>query len=470
MKITLRLLCLILFVTALTQPIQAQELTKLYTSGTNPDSSVDVLINSSSPGDYYYLGQGNTLQTATTEAYMQQTGWQCGLLSQPSHPYLGFRVNEGNRLVNPIFYPDAGELPGYEELSLLETDPLGDHAVGSSYLDILETRVAFSETKLYYIIRNNSNQFPVSSGITFFSYMGVLVDPNAEPTPDQTVYGLMYTVNVAGVMAPGLYKITGTGLSDLTLIGEIESSIDTTNGVLYLSCNLADLTTDADFSSWFDPAYPLVGTQAITSRISLTTGIVTSDTTTGIDLLLLPQEINFANAYEPQINDVILTSDGGTFDLQVTYSDADENFPQFCRVIVDYEEIYPLYPVDLAGFDQSVVFSCTAIPLPVNWYQINLQVSNAGQIYQIEIAHTAIDDNIIPIAWFEVFPNPTGNTLHYRLPSMKVSEKLRVFNLRGQLILENTPLMKDGEFDISTLQSGVYIIRYGETVQRIMKI
>lgn len=441
--------------------LKAQDLTQIYCSGLNPDQSVDVLINSSASGEFFWLDAANTIHTGISAGYWDAAGWQYGTLAAPQHPWLGFRRGGSEPLANPIYFPEAGGNIVHTRFSPLETDPLGDHAVGESYLDILETRIAFSESKLYFTIKNNDSSFPVSSGITFFSYMGILVDPDAS-VPDPIVFGLMYTVDVAGIIAPGLYKITGTATSDLILLGEIETSIDAPNGTLTMSCDLADLTNDPDFSAWFDPNYPRIGTAAMTSRISLTGGNVTSDTTAGIDVLLKPQLITLANAAAPQITDPHVVWNESVLSLTVTYSDADQNIAQNCQFRIDGGSALPLFPANFTGFAQPVDYVSQPVPVSGTWNTLQVSVVNAGQVYTFDFNNTATSDEAAPsLPALEIQPNPARNVLYYNIREHKAGMKLGIFNLRGQLLLEQLPPLRAGQIDLGDFPAGKYLLRYG---------
>ncbi len=449
--------------------VNAQDLTQIYSSGLNPNQSVDVLINSSASGQYVWLDGANAVQTSFAMGYWDAAGWQFGTLAAPVHPWLGFRRGGSDPLVNPIYFPESGGNIVHTRFCPLETDPQGDHAIGENYLDILETKIAFSDTKLYYTIRNNATSFPISSGLTFFSYMGMLTDPNAT-VPDPIVFGLMYTVEVTGIIGPGLYKITGTATSDLTLIGAIETTIDEPNGVLTLSCNLSDLMSDPDFSAWFDPNYPLVSTGAITSRISLTGGNITADTTTGIDALFKPQPINFANAHAPVFSNPHVVWSENLLSLDVVYSDADLNIAQDCRFSIDGGPEHPLFPINFNGFSQPVVYAYEAVAYG-SWGQIEVKVINAGQQYSYIIQNTASDDLLAPaVPALEAFPSPVRDILHYKLADLSATEPLQIYNLRGQLLLEHFPQRAEGVLDLDGLPAGVYILRHGPSKRLFTKM
>ncbi len=449
----------------------ALDLTQIYFSGLNPDQSLDVLVNASATGEFCYIGADQSVQTAPSQTYLDQEGWQEGHLAQPAHPWLGFRMGSPATLVDPIYFTEAGGNIVHTKFCPLEADPLGDQTVGAAYLDILGTKIAFSDQRFYYSIRNNSNTFPVSSGVTFFSYMGILIDPNAPPEPAPIVFGLMYTVDVAGIMSPGLYKITGTGISDLTLIGEIETSIDEDNGTLTLSCALSDLMDDPDFSSWFNPEYPLVATQAMTSRISLTGGVTTSDTTAGTDVLLKPQALDYDNLYAPQITDPFFIWDGWYLTMQVSYSDADHNLAQAIGFSIDGGAVNPFFPIQLDGFGGPVLFCSAPVACSEAWDEIVVSVVNAGITYEYTFENTAnADPQGVSAPLLILCPEEASGDFSYVLAKLVPGEKIALFNQRGQLLKKWLPNAREGMIGTKELPAGRYFVRYAGAASRFWKL
>lgn len=436
----------------------ALDLSQTFSSGlANP--SVLALTPSSRNETIYYLNSANQITSAETDPYLDLPDWQSGILAGPSHAYIGFRSTVPGTRVSPLFLPDSSGIPNHSRFTLLEDDPSGDSAVPNNFLDILQTKITFSETKLYYSIKNNSNEFPVSSGFTFYSYMGFFTDPNAEPGSNPPVFGLMYTVTATGLIGPGLYKVTGTGTSDLELLGEITHSVDASNGTLTLSCNLSDLQADPDFSAWYNPQYPLMLTSAITSRITLTGGNTTADTTPGAELLLKPQLLN-ANSVPASLSNPVFSWANGVLSLQVSYSDEDHNAPISVTASVDQGDQQELNPLNFSGFDQPVIFAAQSIACPQDWNSVSISL-NYGASPQVFTYQNPVsnEDLISPVPSFAIYPNPVQDKLFISFED-KVPlrfEDTKLFNLKGQL----QPLKpdRDGEMDTSGLPAGVYFIR-----------
>ncbi len=436
--------------------LRAQDLSNTYSSGMN-GTSVLALTNSNRAESIYYLNSANQIASAETTPYLGLPSWKSGILNNPAHAYVGYRSTVPDTRVNPIYLPNSTSTPNHSRFTLLENDPQGDSAVPETFLDILQTKITFSETKLYYSIKNNSNEFPVVSGLTFYSYMGFFVDPNADPASNPPVFGLMYTLTASGVIAPGLYKITGTATSDLELIGEITHSIDAANGTLTLSCNLSDLLANPDFSSWYNPQYPLLLTSAITSKISLVSGNTTADSTPGAKLLLKPQLLS-GNSSQPTLSNPVCSWANGSLNLMVIYSDSDANAPVSLTAAVDSGSPVPLLPLSLNGFEQPVSFAAQGINCPQDWSTVTIRISYGGEPLLFTFNNPVSNQDLIqPVPVFSVYPNPVRDRLFLRLDSKEPVRELRIFNLRGQI----QPLLLDseGRIDTSGLAPGPYFIR-----------
>ena len=134
--------------------------------------------------------------------------------------YYGFRLIQVDALdLMPVRIAN-GVLPEPADLTRLAADAAGDALFGYVNLDLVDCRVSFSNDRFYAALQNAGGGFPVNQGLTFFGYLLGIADP-AQADPD-TVWGLMHTYQQAGVISPGLYRITGTGFGDLTKIGEIQ--------------------------------------------------------------------------------------------------------------------------------------------------------------------------------------------------------------------------------------------------------
>ncbi|MDD3104388.1 MAG: T9SS type A sorting domain-containing protein, partial [Candidatus Cloacimonetes bacterium] len=402
-------------------------------------------------GSYYYLQDGG-IQQSTLQSW--QSGWKQGSILQPG--YLGFRTSD-DALVCPLW---ADTQPALAAFTPLLEDALGDHLFDNPVLDLLSMKIAATDERLYFALQVAGNSFPTSSGFTYFAYMPVIVDPAAAPEDNPTVYGLMYTVEMGGIIGPALYKITGSGFNGLSRLGDIEHSI--VDNTLILSCAMADLLADADFSSWFDPQYPIFATTATTSRINLVNGIQQADMTEGIKVLSKAQYLDGANRHPPTLSNAsleILDTNPYRIRAQIDYQDQDHNVPRMARLSIDGLPSYTLTPAGELDFAQAVTFTNETLEISDDWEELTFEISHGGSSVEYILANPVsnYDANLIPIAEIALHPNPVRASLHLKSQSQE-PRQLRLYNLRGQLLQDITLNKGETELDLQALPSGVYFL------------
>jgi len=447
-------------------------LDKLFSSGVYNGNQVDILVHGPSGTSAIYFIGAEGFSSQLTPAWNSDS-WQAGTIGIPTNGYLGFWYPYPEYTVNPLFYPGQQQ-PDLSYYTGYGTDAIGDNLYTSApWLDIAAVKGSFSADRLYFAIVNSQGSFPVSSGLTYYAYMPVLVDPDSVPEDNPIVFGLMFTVSVPGVINSGLYKITGSGFSGLTRIGDIETSVQ--DGYLLLSCSMADLLADPDFSSWFDPSDPRVAAVVTTSRITLINGIQQADITLGLDLLLRPQAIPLQNLAEPTLSEAaLLDNQQGLLIPQITYFDADHNFPHNASFSVDGGEEHPLSPVqlDLDAFDLPVVFSHPGVSEPESWNELRFRFSDGDSfVYHTIVNSSAISDETQnPLPSVNLFPNPVRNLLILKTSGIS-SARYAVYNLKGQKIAE---ISLDGKNEIQLnlqgFKPGVYFLKGRGQIKRFVKL
>lgn len=474
MKITL----LALVAVVLSMSLNAIEpLEKVFGSGNYAGQQLDLLTWSDRP-ETLYTYHGGVVSALPLSQSDFGPGWQSGTITQPGHGFIGFGSSGAQNRINPIYWNQT-TAPPLGLYQTIETDPQGDHLFTNNALDILYYKASFSGSRFHFAIKNNSTSFPVDSGLTYYSYMAALVNPNADPNSNPPIYGLMYTVNIPTIITPGLYKITGTGFGDLELIGDIEVSVDDQTDMLLLSCAISDLTTDADFNAWFDDANPLATTTVITSRTSITSGTQQADASAGARVLFKPQPLPVANLQPPVLSnpDTGWLWDGinGYLYAEIDYFDPDANYPRICSFSLDGGEEYPLHPLgDPFSLDFAVPqrFAVVPISLPGIPEEGRFRFSHGdGFVYYSVTGFTPNSDPTAPQVNLDLYPNPVSNILFLDLKGQSAeSARLRIFNLRGQRVLQesldpsrNQPV----QVDLSALPNGTYMleIKYHKTTE-----
>ncbi|MGD9403417.1 MAG: hypothetical protein PVF95_14255, partial [bacterium] len=259
--------------------------------------------------------------------------------------YYGFRtLQSGSIDLMPVRIPDGTD-PAPEDLTRIASDPLGDEAYGYANLDILDCRMSYSGDRLYGSLTNAGGGFPVIQGLTFFGYTIAINQPGVAD-PD-TVLGLMYTFEQAGIISPGLYMITGTGLGDLTKLGEIEVEEFPASNSIVISCDLADLMSSPFFMSWYDPLDREMDVAGFTQRITILGGPAEADRSTGGGCYLRELGVSHAANQVPVLAGFAVEGEGPTARARIDYSDADCNCPVVAEIVFDDSVSCPMYPLSL---------------------------------------------------------------------------------------------------------------------------
>jgi len=453
----------------------------LYGSGPYLDngiSSID-LLTSSDRAEELIRWDGTALSYQPMQDWILP-GWKSISSAQPVYPYVGFKSDGDSRRVNPVYW-NGTDAPPTAFYTQLATDPAGDHLFTNPALDLLELSVSFTDTKLYFSIRNSSGSYPTSSGaITFYSYMAMIIDPEADPDTDPIVFSLMHTVNVTGVIGPGLYKITGSGTSDQIQIGAITHSVE--DGALIMSCNLSDLLADPDFSAWFDAEYPLISCGSMTARITLTSGVQEADASDGAEVLPKDRPSPVQNISEPVLSaarvDTGVVSEVHYAQGYVTYFDADANFPRYATFQLDDADAAPLYilPGQSPVFEQSVSFYSEMLPFDGEWSVARFRFAHGDSyVESIVINEVPNADEHIPGAALRLnlYPNPVSELLKVSVTGSQ-HHSLSLYNLKGQRLISRASMNAEESFDISALPAGIYFVRlnseHGDLIRRVVKL
>jgi hypothetical protein len=257
----------------------------------------------------------------------------------------GFRLIQGTEIDFAPVHIAGGVTPAPGDLTRLAQDPSGDALYGYVNLDLVDCHVSFSGERLYASLTNAGGGFPVSSGLTFFGYLLAVANP-ALSDPD-TVFALMHTYNQPGIITPGLYKIVGTGFSDLIKIGDVVVQEYPALNTLMISCRLSDLMADPYFQSWYDTADPAIGVAGFTQRITLLGGAVEADRTPGGQCYLREFTVAPETNVLPVLSGFRLEGAGVTAIAAIDYLDSNPNCPVVAEMVFDDTLTFPMYPQTL---------------------------------------------------------------------------------------------------------------------------
>jgi hypothetical protein len=384
--------------------------------------------------------------------------------------FYGFRLIDPDwTYIMPIKIAEGvSPVPG--DLTRLSEDPVGDEIYGYTNLDIAECRFSFSNDSLYATIKNAGGGFPLNSGLTFFGYLIGINNP-AQVDPD-TVWGMMYTYEVAGIVSSGLFRIEGSATSDLVKLGEIEVKEFPVTNELRISCLLSDLMADTNFSAWYDPYDPVMDIAAFTQRITILGGASEADRSSGADCYLREFSIApVANQLPALSNAEFFGSGQGAF-AQIEYTDFDAHFPVISELVFDDTQTFEMYPETL-DYGAMVVYRSDSGLAPLeseSWDSAVFRFSDdQANVIEYEVTSTG-GESMPPALRVSVAPNPfnASTTISLILPcAMRI--RVLVYDAAGRrvaMILDDS--IPAGSHDIDwngrnaagrDLGSGVYFLR-----------
>jgi hypothetical protein len=408
-----------------------------------PDSAVAVrLENPTGAGVANYIiyaNAGSEVLEATMDAVADGPSTVAAEVPGPvaASKYYGFRLLQGEELdLMPMRLADGAD-PEPSHLTRLAEDPAGDHLYGYVNLDLVECRLSFSGERLYAALKNAGGGFPVSSGLTFFGYLLAIADP-ALSDPD-TVFALMHTYNQPGIITPGLYKITGSGLDDLVKIGEVEVEQFPALNTLVISCELADLMSDPYFLSWYDPTDRAIGVAAFTQRITLLGGAKESDRSPGgtchLREFAIAPEINQL----PELSDFGLGGSGAGAFAEIDYLDANGNCPILAEMVFDDTLSYALRPAGL-DYGGTVTYRTDAGIAPLaddSWTSALLRFSDdaANWVEYVPCTNGVPDGPAGSGLGVLLSPNPSRESAAIELVMPAPGDlRLEIYDTRGRLV------------------------------------
>jgi hypothetical protein len=349
--------------------------------------------------------------------------------------YYGFRYVRNDSIDLLTVRLPGGADPVPADLTHLASDPVGDENFGLEHLDLTECRISHDGTRLFAALTNVGGGFPVSSGLTFFSYFLGINEPGT--TDPDTVFALIHTVTAEGIIEPGLYRIFGEGVNDLLKIGEITATEYPAENTLLISCLLADLEADPVFQSWYDTADPRLDVAGFTQRITLLGGVGEADLTPGCIWHLREIGLDPGPNQLPQLTDLTLPDPGTGGPVSVIYADADGHCPVLAELDFDGVESFALRPATLDyGSPVTYVSDSDLPPLVMDdWSMVTARFSdNVSDVVEL------VEENVSsviggPVFQIQASPNPfSGQTrLAFELPRSQQIH-LAIYDVKGHLV------------------------------------
>jgi len=437
----MRAIMLVLLLLIATQAFGFQYWNDIRHSALLPDDTVTIRTETPSGAgiDNFLLYSDGTVQESPLMSVIDGPATVEATVPGPvaAGRFYGFRKVQGEQIdLMPVRLPDSAT-PVPEDLTRLATDPEGDDLYGLANLDLVDCFVGTTDTRLFAALTNAGGGFPVNQLLTFYGYLLGVADPAA--TDPDTVFALLYTFNQPGIISPGLYKITGTGLDDLEQIGEVTVQEFPAANTLLLSCDLADLMADPFFQSWYDPADPKIDVAGFTQRITLLGGAVEADRTPGGDMSLREFQIVAGPNQLPDLSNLEFHNDGGGTYAQVVYSDPDGHCPVQAEIVFGGTDVYPMFPQSLDYGTPVVYRTAPGLNLPFGTVaETRFSDDGLNVVTLTEILTAAPtdpgSDSIFGLRVANT-PNPFSSETAFRveLPAAGLA-RLAVFDLAGRLV------------------------------------
>ncbi|HYW68970.1 MAG TPA: T9SS type A sorting domain-containing protein [bacterium] len=443
-----------------------------------PDESIAIRVESPSGQNLenYLLFSGDGIEerpmVAIPDGPSTVTATMPGPISDSRR--CGFRlIRNGELDLMPVRLAD-GAAPVPSDLTLLESDPVGDELYGYQNLDLVASHVGLSEARLYGALTNAGGGFPTSQMLTFFGYVLAIADP-ALAAPD-TVFLLMHTLNQPGIITPGLYKATGPETGDLVWLGDVVTEEYPATNQLVISCALADLVADPYFASWYDTSDPAIGLAALTQRITLLGGVDQADESPGGTCWLRGCSIEpFVNQL-PTLSDLTFEGTGPGAFARVDYSDANGHCPVVCEVSFDGGEPVAMLPQTL-DYGAPVTYATEAGIEPLAsgvWTTAVARFSdNASDFIELAATNTGVDeDGHRPVQGLalsiERNPTSTSAIIEFAMPAQG-HLRVDVFDVSGRVLrtlvdrvvgTEAGTLSWDGRDEAgAAVSSGIYFLK-----------
>ncbi|MFO7660489.1 MAG: hypothetical protein R6V77_06220, partial [Candidatus Cloacimonadaceae bacterium] len=354
-------------------------------------------------------------------------------------------MGESITAVNPAFLSGDPWPVTVNTLGHIADDPAGDSInVYHPNLDILGNWFGYSDNKLYCAMSNASYLFPTMNSFTSYNMYFAGLASTTTAVADSSVYAMIHTFNIPGVISPGLYKL-GINLADTTVIyqylGPIQSVVS--SGKLFLSCNISDLTADPEFGNW-PPDYNSLGFMSGSMRIDIDLGTLTPSFGIG-DLSGIAQLVFENHQYAigqntlPQIINPQMSGVIGNVTVSFDYFDANQDFPLYAKIIMTGTGSEVDFIPTSLDFTQPVHMVAIE-PVGEEWSSVLIKISDNNIDFVEYFIDVSNEDEIQPPATaVKIYPNPFNpakGVLHFKHPAYVTypDRRIWIYNPRGQLV------------------------------------
>lgn len=372
--------------------------------------------------------------------------------------------------IQAAYLDSSPSRPDLSSMAKVADDPVGDSLmVYQPYYDLTSLQMAVSGDRLYSCLSNASNTFPTMNTLSSYNIYGVLL--GNESITNGSVYAMIYTFSVPGVISPGLYRIEiefdMETMPTFERVGDVVSEVY--GGKLYLSCNIDDLAASVGEGAWPSEGSNLLFMGA--ASLSLTVSFSTFEPEFGIGDLLNGGLIEFTdNSYHCYANQLPVLSNAQNYDheLSLHYFDGNGDYPLVMEYVFADGSREAMEAGDTQGGNRT--FSLHSANNFAGGY-VNCS-DNLIDYVIMEFDEVSVDDEHVPAAQMQIIaPNPMRGGAMYKI-EVKTEDtgitELYLYDLRGRKLgkLFNGYAQNGGvsfDWDCSMegkmLSSGVYFIK-----------
>ncbi len=100
-------------------------------------------------------------------------------------------------------------------------------------------------------------------------------------------------------------------------------------------------------------------------------------------------------------------------------------------------------------------------------YRFNFTIPN-GSVYTVQPSGLGLEDLETNSNSFKLYPNPADKFFNWEIKQLKPEINLELVNLLGELVKSVQPLGESFQLNIEDLPSGIYFVRYGKEVKKLI--
>ena len=326
----------------------------------------------------------------------------------------------------------------------------------------------------YFRVRGDSFYFLTSTGRIFISN---------DKGYNWTVINTPIT-NGDGMRMSFDFKDANNGLVSYAIVGNTYELYSTTNG----GQDWTQITTNAEveylkyipndnvyFSTnhWYGLSYSADNGQTWVNHPTLNVGLGSVDFSTSGKIFIggwgyIYNSTNYTEANPTLSNATIINSTSIDLDfdrdVELTTSQNIENY-EISYNSRKTKETINILSVTRDDTNNSLVHIITETDLPTSEFTIS--VSNVTDLNGFPVINNSIGSMItlntssingINSSWITVFPNPTTSVINFKFARNNI-QKLIITDITGKQIIEKTEIQQNETIDLSSFESGIYIIK-----------